>query len=177
MARRRSRFVRPAPRTKMWVGMGVGTTTIAGSTTVLESTLGAVILALRPFTILRSHLLLDVRSDQQTAIEAFIGSYGEIVVTEAAAAVGVTAVPDPSAISGQIDADWYIWQAIANQFFIDINGTDGIGLDASAGRQYVIDSKAMRKVGPDDQVVSVITAETGSGYVTTTQGRQLIQLH
>ena len=57
MARRvaRARFVRPAPRTKMWIGAGVGITTALGSTTQLISLLSAGALLLRPFTILRTH--------------------------------------------------------------------------------------------------------------------------
>jgi len=170
-------FIRPAARTKMWIGDGVGTENIAGSTKVLSATLSAAVLALRPFTILRSHLEIYVRSDQFVSIESVVASFGSIVVTEAAAAVGVTAIPDPSAISGDADADWFIWTPLSFVFFIDINGTDGIGVDGDLGHHYMIDSKAMRKVGPDDQVANVFANEGASGFSVTTQGRQLIQLH
>ena len=177
MARRHSRFIRPQPRTKMWIGNGVGEENIAGSTKVLSSTLSAGALLLRPFTILRTHLLIQARSDQSTAVESVVAAYGEMVVTDTAAAIGATAVPNPSGISGDPEADWFLWQAIAFQFFIDINGTDGIGLDGSNGVSYAVDSKAMRKVGPDDNVVAVTVSELATGFVLVTQGRMLIQLH
>ena len=177
MARRCSRFVRPQPKTKMWIGAGVGQTSIAASSVTLVSTLFAGALLLRPFTILRSHLLISVRSDQAVASENTIGAYGNTVVTDTAAAVGVTAVPDPSGISGDPEADWYLWQALQNAFVVDINGTEGIGMIGNNGVQYKVDSKAMRKVGPDDNVVAVCTAEIANPFLLITQGRTLIQLH
>ncbi len=178
MARRtRGRFVRPQPRTKMWIGQGVGISTLTASSKNLVSTLSAGALLLRPFTILRTHMEIVLVSDQEVAVEFPACSYGEIVVTDTAAAIGVTAVPNPSGVSGDPEADWYVWQAMFTKFLIDINGTDGIGLDADAGHHYVIDSKAMRKVGPDDDVVAMATMETAFGAVIHTNGRQLIQLH
>ena len=177
MARRgRTRFVRPAPRTKMWIGGGVGQTTVPANTVTLVSTLSAGALLLRPFTILRSHLLLHVRSDQITAIETPFGAFGRIIVTDTAAALGITAIPDPSGTNGDPEADWYQWSSWATSFFIDINGTDGIGV-MNNGYQYILDSKAMRKVGPDDNAVSVATNDTAVGVNIITQGRILIQLH
>jgi len=174
---RTTRFTRPQPRTKMWIGAGVGNTAIGASAKVLVSTLSAGALLLRPFTILRTHMELNIFSDQAIAIENNIASYGRIVVTSTAAAIGVTAVPDPSAISGDPEADWYLWSTLTNQFFIDINGTDGIGVDGSNGSRYLVDSKAMRKVGPDDQLVSVVSNDTAVGFSFVSQGRMLIQLH
>ena len=178
MARRsRSRFVRPAPRTKMWIGDGVGSTTITGAAVQLIGSLSAGALLLRPFTILRTHLFLTLLSDQQTAIETSFGTFGEIVVTDAATAIGATAIPDPSVLTGNPEADWFVSQPMFVQFFIDVNGTDGIGMDGDAGHHYVVDSKAMRKVGPDDDVVLMYSSDTAAGSLLITQGRTLIQLH
>ena len=177
MARRRARFVRSAPRTKMWIGQGVGETSVGASAKVFVSSLSAGALFLRPFTILRTHMLITVYSDQSTAIETTFGAFGKIVVTDTAAAIGVTAVPDPSGIAGDPEADWYVWQALQNRFFIDIDGAAGVGVDSRASQQYVIDSKAMRKVGPDDNEVSMVSNDAAVGFILTTIGRQLIQLH
>ena len=174
---RRTRFIRPAPRTKMWIGDGVGATAVAGNTKVLVGTLSAGALLLRPFTVLRTHLMLQVHTDQFMAIESSIASFGEIVVTETAAAIGVTAIPGPSGISGDPEADWFVWQGLSNTFFIDINGTDGIGVDGDLGHKWEIDSKAMRKVGPDDDLVLMVESDNALGFTLTTVGRQLIQLH
>ena len=171
---RRSRFVRPAPRTKMWIGAGVGNTTVTGATDNLVSTLSAGALLLRPFTILRTRMDLQVRSDQQVASEIPFGFYGKLVVTDTAAVLGITALPGPSGISGSPEAAWFVWQAVSLAFFVDINGTDGIGLDANGSMHYVIDSKSMRKVGPDDDVVTVFANEVAAGMSLTTNGRMLI---
>jgi len=178
MARRgRSRFVRPAARTKIWIGNGVGTTSIAGNAKVLVGVLAAGALLLRPFTILRTHMDLVMLSDQVLASESNSGSYGQIIVTDTATGIGATAVPDPSGTDGDPEADWYVWQALFNEFVIDINGTDGIGMLGDNGHHYAIDSKAMRKVGPDDDVALVVSNTTATGFNLVTNGRMLIQLH
>ncbi len=174
MARRRTRFVRPAPKTKMWIGAGVGITALTGSTLHQISTLSAGALLLRPFTILRTRMEILYQTDQAAAIERGFANYAQIVVTDKAAALGVTAVPDPNA---DPEADWFVFEALSNSFFIDINGTDGIGVDGNMGTHYVVDSKAMRKVGPDDDIVAMCTQNTAVGAELITNGRRLIQLH
>jgi len=170
--RHSSRFIRPAPRTKMWIGTGVGNTALAGSTKTFVALLSAGGLLLRPFTILRVRMELFITSDQNTTTETLIGTYGKIVVTDTAASIGVTAIPDPSVIAGDPEADWFISQSFSHKFF-----RTATGVDAAAGTHYVIDSKAMRKVGPDDQVVSMATLDTAPGANLITHGRMLIQLH
>ncbi len=174
MARRTTRtFHRPAPKTKMWIGAGVGVTTTGVAGTTLVATLSAGALLLRSFTILRSRIELAVFNDQTAASETSFGTYGQIVVTEAAAAAGIGSIPNPSGVSGDPEADWYIWQAISARF---INLTS-VGFAQDVLHRYVIDSKAMRKVGPDDQVVSVLDNELATGISIVTNGRQLVQLH
>ncbi len=175
MARRaaRGRFVRPAPRTKMWIGGGVGSVTLPSASDILVSSLSAGALALRPFTILRTHQLVHYFSDQFAASETVFGTFGHLVVTEQAAAIGITAIPDPSGISGDPEADWFVWQAMSDRV---IRQTD-VGFQSIVGVQYSIDSKAMRKVGPDDQVVTVFSQEASFGATMITNGRTLIQLH
>ena len=175
MARRpsRGRFVRPAPRTKMWIGSGVGVTTVSSATTVLVSSLSAGALLLRPFTILRTRMEISVFSDQAAASETALGSYGEIIVTEAASAAGIGSIPNPSGISGDPEADWYLWQALSYRF---VHQTS-VGQLGDALTHYTIDSKAMRKVGPDDDAVAVYDNELTPGLSIVTNGRQLVQLH
>ena len=172
MARAR-RFTRSAPRTKMWIGFGVGSTTLAGSSVQLVASYSAAALLLRPFTILRTRALFTFESDQTAVSERPIASIGAVIVTAAAQGVGVTALPDPSGISGDADADWFIWQAM----MASLDFQSAVGFEGHNEIQYVIDSKAMRKVGPDDDLVLVSAQETASGAVLTTNGRQLIQLH
>ena len=173
MARRHTRFVRPAPRTKIWIGAGLGKTTIVATSKTLLGSLNAAALALRPFTVLRTRLLLGIETDQVSADEVGFGAYGEIVVTSDASAIGATAIPDPGRIAGDADAPWYVHQPMAYSF----QTLSGAGFDPLMMIQYVVDSKAMRKVGPNDDLVSIYSEEGSVGAVITVLGRQLIQLH
>jgi len=174
MARRftRGKFVRPSPRTKMWIGSGVGQTVIVANSKHLVGSLSAGALLLRPFTILRTRMLLTYESDQIAASEVSFGTYGQIVVTDAASAIGVTAIPDPDTISpGNPEADWFVLQSVYVSFS---RGASGVLL---AERQYEVDSHSMRKVGPDDDVVEMFSEAGALGAILSTQGRRLIQLH
>ena len=170
---RGARFVRPAPRTKMWIGAGVGETSLAGSTKVFVGSYSAGALALRPFTILRTHLECIYGSDQLVATENPFGTLGIIVVTDTAAAVGVTAIPDPGGTGGDPDADWFVYQPMAMRFAF----LSSVGFNGDDWAHYAIDSKAMRKVGIDDDAVTMFSQESTVGGTVLTTGRQLIQLH
>ena len=174
MARRHRSFVRPAPRTKIWIGSGVGRSTIVASSKTFVSSLSAGALLLRPFTVLRTRMLISLFSDQEAADEGAFGSYGKIVVTEQAASVGVTAIPDPGSTTGDPDSDWFVHQTAWNA--LQIIGAISAAI-VSSPSNWTVDSKAMRKVGPDDDIVSMYKDESGVGSFLTTQGRMLIQLH
>jgi len=169
MARRtRSRFIRPAPKSKIWLGNGINTVTLAPGP-VLVSTLNAAALALRPFTILRTRMLIIVSTDQTIASEGNSGVYSRQVVTESAAAAGIGSVPTPIT---ETEADYFVYQPFAFDFLF----FDATGVNLSTN-QYVIDSKAMRKVGFDDQVIGVAELQVSNGALLSIQGRTLIQLH
>ncbi len=131
-------------------------------------------LLLRPFTVLRTRMDLLYLSDQEIADESPFGAYARLVVTDTAAALGITAIPNPSGVTGDPEAAWYVWQAMSMQFSVD---SVGGSFDGAVGWHYTIDSKSMRKVGPDDNIVSVFTQENAFGSRLITQGRTLIQLH
>ena len=174
MARRsRGRFIRPAPRTKMWIGAGLGRSTIVGASNNLLGVLNAAALALRPFTVIRTRMMISHFTDQEAVDEGPFGSFGMIVVTDNATSVGVTALPDPGTVTGDPDADWYVHQPVWQQFVVDTAS----GLLVSSPNSYIIDSKAMRKLGPDDDIAWMYADESGVGSFLTTQGRILIQLH
>jgi len=173
MARRtHGRLIRPPVRTKMWIGSGVGRTVITASTKSFISSLSGGALLLRPFTILRTRMLVALFTDQEAGDEGPFGSYGKIVVTDTAAALGVTAIPNPGSTSGDPEASWFVHQTLWMQFNLV-----GAATAVSSPNAWVIDSKSMRKVGPDDDVVGMYTDESGVGSFLTTQGRMLIQLH
>ncbi len=109
-------------------------------------------------------------SDQNVASELPFGQYGRMIVTDAAAAIGITAIPAPA---GNPEADWFVHQAMV----VRDRFASAVGFDGNFGHHYVIDSKAMRKVGPDSDEVSVFSMTAAVGANITTQGRSLIQLH
>ncbi len=173
MARGRTRFVRPPPRTKMWIGWGVGETNITASAVQLVASFSAGALLLRPFTVLRTRGIVRLESDQVTTTERPRLYLGSIVVTDAAVAIGATAIPDPSGEDGNPEADWYVYQPLFSPFVL----ISAAGFEAGAGTEYIIDSKAMRKIGPDDDVAIMSSETAGKGAILSTGGRQLIQLH
>ncbi len=171
MARRsHSRFIRPQPRTKMWINAGVDEDQLTASSEHLLGVLNAAGLALRPFTILRTRMLIDYRSDQIAASEGPFGKFGMIVVTDTASGIGVTAVPSTNA---EPEASWFVYEAVASV----LKFSSAVGFQLGGSNQYVIDSKAMRKVGADDDIVLQFAQVAAVGALITTQGRMLIQLH
>ncbi len=176
MARRVTRArvpVRAPKRTTMWLGSGVGLTVIAASSSAVISTLSGGALLQRPFTILRTRMELWFSSDQSAASEDPQGDFGMMVVTDTAAALGITAVPNPSSVDGDPEADWFVHQPVASAFL----KMDATGIQESILSRFTVDSKAMRKVGPDDDIVGVFSETGGHGAVLYTRGRMLVQLH
>ena len=171
MARRaaRTQFVRPAAKTKMWVGANVGRTVLIASSDQLIGVSNAALLLLRPFTVLRTHQHLMYSSDQLAASEAPFGSYGITIVNQKATAIGITAVPAPGT---EIDENWFAYQTMALNF--DFGDATGFGAN---GLSIMLDSKSMRKVGPQDDIAMVTSQVAAVGAAFVVQGRMLIQLH
>ncbi len=163
-------FARPPARTKIWIGNRLSVVQPAGGASTLLGTLNAAALLLRPFTILRTRLLVAFRSDQTGTGETPNGAFGQIVVKETATAIGVTAIPTPLT---EVDADWFIYQGLVDT----IISLTSVGVVDPVGRVWEIDSKAMRKVGPQDDQALVIELDSAAGAFINIEGRQLIQLH
>jgi len=160
----------PRKSEKVWIELQPNAAESVVTASTLIGVLNAAALALRPFTILRSRLLLHVQSDQAAATEFTAGSIGMIVSTEAASTAGIGSLPTPNT---EADAAWFVWQAFSHSFaFFDATGTN-----EPAGSSYEIDSKAMRKVGLDDQVNLIGQVVTTPGAALFVNGRMLVQLH
>ena len=172
---RKSGFVRREGRMRretLWVPIPPVSTNITGSGTSLIYTASAAEQALRPYTIVRTHLFLEFESDQLAATEDWWAAIGFAVVSDQASAIGVTAVPTPITDLGS-DA-WYLHQFGKGAILFG----DLTGFQASTGKQVQVDSKAMRKV--EDGFDNIVTIEsfTGfSGVAVATAGRQLLKLH
>ena len=172
MARRTRSVIRPAPRTKVWIGAGIAQVVITGGAATLFSSLNAIALALRPFTILRTRMVISVQSDQVSASEFASGVFSMQVVTDSAVAAGATAVPTPLS---ETEAAYFVYQPWFTNF-VRLDAT-GFQDDNGQGNFWVIDSKAQRKVGLDDDVANIIQVRTATGVNLATEGRILLQLH
>ena len=171
MARGRTFHQRPvaAKRLNQWAFVDVDPTAIAADAVVLAAQLNAAALLLRPFTIVRTHILVQWDSDQLAATETPTGVLGVCVTSEQA--TGVTTIPNPMANADS--SAFFVWQPLITSFIVgggaDVHGT---------GNQFVVDSKAMRKVGPNEQVRFMVenTSPT-DGALITMIGRFLVKLH
>ena len=173
MARRmtRARFTRPLARTSLWLGAGLSITTVAGGASTLIATLNATALALRPFTIVRSRMVVFFESDQSATTEFCQAVLSAQVVTQVAAAAGIASVPTPQT---ETDADFFIYQGLFQRH----RNLTAVGFqDMGRDQAWEIDSKAMRKVSTDDDVVFVTEIRGAPGANISIEGRMLIKLH
>ncbi len=148
----------------------VGTTNIAGNSKVLAASITAAALdAITPFTIVRTRGILSVGSDQRAATENQLGSLGIGLVNEVARALGVTALPGPS--SQATDNRWFVHQFYSQRLSV----TTDIGVEPNFFTQYVIDSKAMRKVTFDQGLVFMFENTAATGHDIFLSLRMLIK--
>jgi len=154
----RSRLLRTGRKTFWFSGVQTRTTLAASGNSVIITSLNAAALAVRPFTIVRTRGFISIGSDQTGAQEEQQASYGQVVVSDEAVAVGVTAVPTPDTSSG---SDWYVYFAMADQFIF----VTGAGFQQANLFRHVIDSKAMRKVEEGQDLIGVVQSGPSSGGV------------
>ncbi len=159
-------------RETLWL-QGVVTEDVlaAASSAVVIGSLNAAALALRPFTIVRTRGVLQVRSDQIAASEQYEAQYGHAVVSDQAVGVGVTALPTPDTDNGS-DL-WMVFQTVMGT----VRFVTGAGFSERMS-QLEFDSKAMRKVeGGQDLVLMAEASAISSGLTLRAFSRILIKLH
>jgi len=170
MAFRRTNLVRAkSDRQVIWIGLSLSFN-LAGDAASLMGSLNAAALLLRPFTIVRVRALLSVGSDQTAASENPAGAVGMLVVSDEARIAGASAIPDPVLDSG---SPWFVWQPFNSSFVFG----DATGFIESANSQYMIDSKAMRKVGTNEDVAIMAEEVNNVGATVQLTGRMLLKLH
>jgi len=172
---RNHRIVRGRKRDTLWAGIGGTATTIAaGGSRVITNSASASLLALRPFTIVRTHLEILLRTDQDVANEDQFAAAGVCVVSDQAFTIGVTAVPNPAG-----DASSDLW--LLHQWLIGSNwrGSGGVDIAGQRGKTYSVDSKAMRKVEEGQNLIVVLETDpvVGNGVTILMAGRMLIKVH
>jgi len=172
MARQFARKFERTKRGNVWFSANIGTsgTLVPAGTPILLATLNAAALALRPFTIIRTRLAVMWRTDQVTAVEDPYGALGMQVVSDSAAAAGIASVPTPIT---ETNADFFVYQSLVSSILFGST----VAFTSPAGTVYNVDSKAMRKVGTDEDVA--FTAENSSaldGGAIVVTGRMLVKL-
>jgi len=160
-------------RESLWVAIVATETVLSGAgIDVLFTGYSAAVLALRPFTIVRTRGVVTFRSDQVATSELYNGVLAMAIVTDQALAAGVGSVP-----TGDTDRD-------SDAFFVYEEGmgivqvVSAAGFEGAYGQQREFDSKAMRKVedGFDIAVTIQATAQSNGMFIGKA-GRQLIKLH
>ena len=173
---RRSGFIQRSGRNRresLWLFVTENAASLALATSaVISNSLNAAALALRPFTIVRSRIHLNIQSDQQAGSEDQVGAFGIAVVSDQAVAIGVTAVPTPVTDLGSD-----LW--LAHQYMTaSLALNSAVGFDAQFTTNFDLDSKAMRKVEEGQDIVFVKERGTlGDGITLFSAGRMLIKLH
>ena len=93
-----------------------------------------------------------VRSDQVATAESYSGAVGAVIITDAAAAIGSTAIPGP--VTEADDDGWFLWQGFAGEQ----------GVDSSKSQLWFpFDSRAMRRVSEGFQIAFVIETAGADG--------------
>ncbi len=112
-------------------------------------------------TVRRTRGRFNFASDQAAAMEEISGAWGMIVVTDAAAAIGVTAIPGP--VTDSADGGWFVWEPFGAVLG---NAAAAAGNAASTLAPIMYDSKAMRKIQDGFQVAVVVeNASASTGLV------------
>ncbi len=156
MARRFTRSTRGGPkRLTDWVctdaaSGGTAYKSLAAGAAVLDQSVASD----SPETLIRTHGSLNVQTDQDGADEEAFGAYGMCVVSNQAFAIGVTAIPTP-----YTDADSDLW-FVHGYWYAPVRFGTAVGFQ-NVSQTFSFDSKAMRRVSPDETIVIVL--ENGSG--------------
>ena len=160
---------RGSDRKMVWFAMKLVNTTVASGGKALLGSLNAAALALRPFTITRTRLLLKYGSDQVANSETPQAAFGMIVVSDQAVATGNAAIPGPGT---NTDAPFFVYEGLIDEWIV----VSAIGIQRGAFFKEV-DSKAMRKVGNNEDVAIMIEQGATFGADIAIEGRMLVKLH
>ncbi len=172
VARTRSRFpVRSQRRLTTWIGdAGQCFTTNSSTAKVLNQSFspGTSVPSLNRPTVVRVRGEFTHSPSVATADLEYCGAYGFGIVTLDALAAGIASIPGPASDPGW--NGWFVWGGFSYDFS---HATDAGFRDISA--RSIIDSKAMRKVGPEEAVV-VVTESIGGAFQASIQFRMLVKL-
>ena len=139
---------------------------MAAATVILDTTFTAT----SPVTIVRVRGQLSIQSDQSAADEQPFGAVGLCVVSDEAAAVGVTAMPKP-----YIDAESDLW--LLHEFWACPIQAGSDASFAVIDQNLRLDTKGMRKFSEDQTLVMMIeNAHSAHGVIYRLDLRLLVMI-
>jgi len=143
--------VKGPKRLMQWIGPAEqGFLSVAnGGTTLIQS-----FAPLEPLTVIRNRGILGIIPETFTADIEIVGAFGIIVVSTEAFAAGVASMPSPFS---DANGDWMVWQSFAYRFEF----ADGTGINFP-NWTVEVDSKAMRKMGPNKVMVEIAESQEGT---------------
>ncbi len=141
---------------------------VAGSSQVLSQTF---VPSSGGETIVRVRGRIAYGSDQTAATESQLGAYGIAVVTAQAVSVGITAIPHPDT-----DASWDGW-LYHTYLASHMSALSSVGVIPDILISIDVDSKAMRKISPEERMVFVIQNSASTGFQIFDSFRVLTKLH
>jgi len=156
-------------RTGWEEGPGIQTpvTTSSSESTVLGA---GQLFAVDGHTIVRLRGFVELNLHTVAAIgDGFAGAMAIGIVTQAAFAVGISAVPTPIT---EIEWEGWMW----HQFF-SVHAHSVTGGESNKGpvQVFEIDSKAMRKIGSDEVIYAVYEGtEVGTSAMVITLGTRML---
>ena len=166
MAHRRPRSFQRGPRRKTdWIGWpDAQFTAIAGNTNVLLSSVTFT----QPETIVRTRGLISITGQAGSADLNIVGALGCTIVSDQAFAAGAASIPGP-----WTDSDYDGW-FVLQPFVLKLDVTTDIGR-LIFDKDYMIDSKAQRKVTDGETVVTMVESQ-GAAFSIADPFRYLTML-
>jgi len=157
MSNSRRPFRTGTKRITAWAGIadqGFIAVASAGATLINSLTLG------EPGTIVRVRGMVSVNPQALGASVAVVGAVGMGIVSAQAFAAGVGSMPEPFS-----DAEWGGW-LVWRSFGYFLNVTSDIGR-LMPDWNFEVDSKAMRKVGENEVLVTIAESQGGAFNIST----------
>jgi len=126
-------------------------TALAAATSLLDQSLLVTVVG----TIVRTRGMISVWTDQVATSESPFGALGMGIVSAEAATAGAASIPAPYS-----NASWDGWM-VHQYFHAPMTFGDATGF-AALGATFEFDSKAMRKITPDDVLVVMVENASAS---------------
>jgi len=117
-------------------------------------------------TLVRHRGQLSIRPTVVSSTIDIVGAYGEAIVSTEAFAAGVGSMPEPFTDSDW--GGWFLWQSFSFGFVATT-------ADTKISVELEVDSKAMRKIGPNEVLVGIAESQVGA-YSISAPIRTLVKL-